>query len=243
MLRAMKAGRLPALAPVGRARVGAEALPGRGLTAATDARPLVVHVVYRFDTGGLENGVVNLINHMPAPLRLPACRGGADRGDRLQAARPARRREFICAAQAAGHGGKLYPKLYRLFRQLRPAVVHTRNLARWKCRCPAGRPGVPVRVHGEHGRDVGDLDGSSRATSGAPLPTGPSCTTTWRLSRDLASATCSKVGIRRAHHADLQRRGQPALPPARGRAPLPFGLPLSTTRGCGWWAPWAACRR
>ena len=26
--------------------------------------PLVVHVVYRFDVGGLENGVVNLINRM-----------------------------------------------------------------------------------------------------------------------------------------------------------------------------------
>ena len=32
----------------------------------TETRPLVVHVVFRFDTGGLENGVVNLINHMPA---------------------------------------------------------------------------------------------------------------------------------------------------------------------------------
>ena len=42
-------------------------------------RPLVVHLVYRFDTGGLENGVVNLINHMPAE-RLPACGGRADRG-------------------------------------------------------------------------------------------------------------------------------------------------------------------
>jgi len=29
-----------------------------------DARPLVLHLVYRFDTGGLENGVVNLINRM-----------------------------------------------------------------------------------------------------------------------------------------------------------------------------------
>jgi hypothetical protein len=28
----------------------------------TDPRPLVAHVMYRFDTGGLENGVVNLIN-------------------------------------------------------------------------------------------------------------------------------------------------------------------------------------
>jgi hypothetical protein len=33
---------------------------------AHDARPLVAHVVFRFDVGGLENGVVNLINHMPA---------------------------------------------------------------------------------------------------------------------------------------------------------------------------------
>jgi hypothetical protein len=31
----------------------------------SDMRPLVAHVMYRFDTGGLENGIVNLINHMP----------------------------------------------------------------------------------------------------------------------------------------------------------------------------------
>ena len=28
--------------------------------------PLIVHVVYRFGVGGLENGVVNLVNRMPA---------------------------------------------------------------------------------------------------------------------------------------------------------------------------------
>ncbi len=33
---------------------------------AADPRPLIVHVVYRFAVGGLENGVVNLINHLPA---------------------------------------------------------------------------------------------------------------------------------------------------------------------------------
>ena len=31
-----------------------------------DHRPVVVHVLHRFDVGGLENGVVNLINRMPA---------------------------------------------------------------------------------------------------------------------------------------------------------------------------------
>ena len=30
-----------------------------------DQRPLIAHVVYRFDTAGFENGVVNLINRLP----------------------------------------------------------------------------------------------------------------------------------------------------------------------------------
>ena len=30
-----------------------------------DSRPLVLHIVHRFDFGGLENGLVNLVNHMP----------------------------------------------------------------------------------------------------------------------------------------------------------------------------------
>ena len=34
--------------------------------AAADTRPLVVHLVHRFSVGGLENGVVNLINGLPA---------------------------------------------------------------------------------------------------------------------------------------------------------------------------------
>ena len=42
-----------------------------------DARPLVLHVFYRFDVGGLENGVVNLINRLDkyrhAVLALNEC--------------------------------------------------------------------------------------------------------------------------------------------------------------------------
>ena len=29
-------------------------------------RPLIVHVIYRLDVGGLENGLVNIINRIPA---------------------------------------------------------------------------------------------------------------------------------------------------------------------------------
>jgi sugar transferase (PEP-CTERM/EpsH1 system associated) len=39
--------------------------------------------------------------------------------------------------------------------------VHSRNLAALEVQVPAWAAGVPVRIHGEHGRDVGDLDGSN----------------------------------------------------------------------------------
>ena len=55
-----------------------------------------------------------------------------------------------------------YPRLYRLFRQLDPAVVHTRNLAALEAVVPAWAAGVPVRIHGEHGWDMQDPAGKRR---------------------------------------------------------------------------------
>src|SRR6185312_6066686 len=91
-----------------------------------DERPLVMHVVYRFDTGGLENGVVNLIDGMPAFRHAVVA---------LTEVTDFRRRirtkgvQFVSLHKPPGHGVWLYPQLYRLFREQRPAVVHTRNLA------------------------------------------------------------------------------------------------------------------
>jgi sugar transferase (PEP-CTERM/EpsH1 system associated) len=127
----------------------------------TDSRPLVLHLVYRFDTGGLENGVVNLINHMPASayrhtvVALTAVVPGfARRIERDDVT-------FVSLHKPPGHAVKLYPRLLKLFREMRPAIVHTRNLAALECQVPAMLAGVPVRIHGEHGRDVDDLDGTS----------------------------------------------------------------------------------
>jgi sugar transferase (PEP-CTERM/EpsH1 system associated) len=67
----------------------------------------------------------------------------------------------IALNKGPGHGLRLYPTIFRLLRELRPAIVHTRNLAALEAVVPAWIAGVAARVHGEHGRDVGDLDGSS----------------------------------------------------------------------------------
>ncbi len=125
-----------------------------------DSRPLVAHVMYRFDTGGLENGIVNLINHMPADRyrhAVIALTKVTDFRQRIQRDDV----EFISLNKTPGHGIWLFPRLFALFRRLRPAIVHSRNLAALEAQLPAWAAGVPVRIHGEHGRDVGDLDGSN----------------------------------------------------------------------------------
>jgi len=124
------------------------------------AAPLVVHVIYRLDYGGLENGLVNLINTL-APARYRhavACLAGyTDYRERL---RPGV--EVFDVAKRPGHDAGMLARLWRHFRRLRPAIVHSRNLAALEAQLPAWLAGVPGRVHGEHGRDVHDLDNARR---------------------------------------------------------------------------------
>lgn len=159
-----------------------------------DNRPLVVHVVYRFDTGGLENGIVNLINHMPASSYrhvVVALTEVTDFSKRITRSDV----EFISLHKQPGHGVWLYPKLYRLFKQMRPAIVHTRNLAALEAQVPAWAAGVPVRLHGEHGRDVSDLHGENRTLQRLRRVYRPFVHHYFALSRDLASYLKDKVHV------------------------------------------------
>ncbi len=163
--------------------------------ALADLRRLIVHVVYRFDTGGLENGVVNLINRMPAQAYRHAVVALTEVVPSF--AERVRRRdvEFVALRKPPGHAVGLYPKLYRLLRQWRPAVVHTRNLAALECQVPAALAGVPVRIHGEHGRDVEDLDGTNIRRQWLRRGYRPFVHHYVALSRDLDAYLQSKVGI------------------------------------------------
>ena len=122
--------------------------------------PLVAHVIHRLGVGGLENGLVNLINRTPRGRYRHAvvCLKDATGFQRRLAAEVPVYQLYRREGQDFG----LYPRLYRLLRRLRPAIVHTRNLAALECQWPAWLAGVPARVHGEHGWDVFDPDGSLR---------------------------------------------------------------------------------
>ncbi|MEO8444286.1 MAG: TIGR03088 family PEP-CTERM/XrtA system glycosyltransferase [Gammaproteobacteria bacterium] len=120
--------------------------------------PLIAHVLHRLDYGGLENGLVNLINGLPPERYRHAviCLAGfSDFRQRI------RRQdvEIYSLDKKPGKDLPAYGRLWALLRRLRPAVVHTRNPGVMDCAVVAWAAGVPVRVHGYHGWDVDDLYG------------------------------------------------------------------------------------
>ena len=120
------------------------------------ARPLIAHVVYRFDVGGLENGVVNLINNLPPERYDHAVIALTDVTDfRRRIVRDDVR--YHALKKQPGHGVAVYRRLYALFREWQPAIVHTRNLAASEAQIPAALARVPIRIHGEHGWDMHDI--------------------------------------------------------------------------------------
>jgi sugar transferase (PEP-CTERM/EpsH1 system associated) len=188
----------------------------------TDTRPLIVHVVFRFAVGGLENGVVNLINRMPrdrwrhAVVALtevsPSFRERVQREDV----------EFVALDKPPGHGFALYPRLFGLFRRWRPAIVHTRNLAALEASAPAWAAGVPVRIHGEHGRDASDADGTNRRYLWVRRAYRPFVHQYVALSRDLERYLIERVGVpaSRVEHIYNGVDSERFAPRAGPRAPI-----------------------
>jgi len=122
--------------------------------------PLVAHVVVRLDVGGLENGLVNLINHIPANRLRHAVICMQNYSDFCKRIRRPDVRLFALN-KPDGNSARTLARLFELFLELQPNIVHTRNLGALEAQLPASLAGVPVRIHSEHGWDVGDLDGSS----------------------------------------------------------------------------------
>lgn len=119
----------------------------------------VVHLLYRFAAGGLENVIVQLINGLPHD-RFRHTIVALTQADPAFVARIERLDvEVIQLRKPPGQPFRLYPAMYRLLRRLRPDVLHSCNLAALEFQPVAWAAGVPCRVHAEHGWDVADPDG------------------------------------------------------------------------------------
>ena len=87
--------------------------------------------------GGLENGVVNLINRLPADRWRHAIVALTDIDAGFAARIQRADVPLLALHKPPGQGLWQFPKLYRLFRELQPAIVHTRNLGALEAQVPA----------------------------------------------------------------------------------------------------------
>jgi sugar transferase (PEP-CTERM/EpsH1 system associated) len=188
----------------------------------------VVHLLFRFDTGGLENGVVNLINHMPQSAYRHAVVALTEVVPEFSRRIQRDDVEFVALDKEPGHALKLYPRLLTLFRELRPAIVHTRNLAALECQVPAALAGVPVRIHGEHGRDSDDPEGTRRRYQWLRRGYRPFVHQYVALSRDLAGYLKHKVGVPQRQIEQIYNGVDVVrfIRPSTGRV-VPAGCPFS----------------
>jgi len=122
--------------------------------------PLIAHVIYRLGVGGLENGLVNLINAIPSNRYRHAIicvENYTDFRHRIKRDDV----EIIALNKRKGHDIKLYFRLLKVLRELKPDIIHTRNLSALEAQLVAVIARVKVRVHSEHGRDISDLTGEN----------------------------------------------------------------------------------
>lgn len=125
---------------------------------AADKRVLIVHTIYRLDVGGMENGLVNLINRMPAERwrhTIVCLTHSTEFANRIQPGDV----EVIELHKKPGKDLSIYPRFWRLLRTLKPQILHTRNLGTIDLAPIGALARVPIRVHGEHGWSADDPKG------------------------------------------------------------------------------------
>lgn len=127
--------------------------------AATEV-PLIAHVIYRLAVGGTENGLVNLLNRLPQDRfrhAIICLTEVTDFADRITAGNV----QLFELNKSPGKDPAFYRRFWRLMRRLQPTIVHTRNLGTLDLAPIAALAGVPVRIHGEHGWDASDPQGTN----------------------------------------------------------------------------------
>jgi sugar transferase (PEP-CTERM/EpsH1 system associated) len=164
------------------------------MVSAPGQRPLIAHVVFRFDYGGLENGVVNVVNGLPERLfrhTIIALTETSDFRRRI-------RRDDVEVHALNKQPGKdpaAYLRLFQLIRRLRPAILHTRNVGTLEGALVGRVAGTACRIHGEHGWDTHDPDGTNRKYRLLRRAMNPAISAFVTVSEELQRWLVERIGI------------------------------------------------
>jgi sugar transferase (PEP-CTERM/EpsH1 system associated) len=128
------------------------------MAATMNDAPLIVHLIYRLDFGGLETLMVERINRMPADAYTHAVVCLTDYTDfAKKITRPGV--ALYALHKQAGLSLGTHAALWKLLRRLKPAILHSYNLSAIEYAPAAMLAGVPIRINGAHGRDAADPQG------------------------------------------------------------------------------------
>jgi sugar transferase (PEP-CTERM/EpsH1 system associated) len=158
--------------------------------------PLILHVIRRLGVGGMENGLVNLINDMPKERYRHAILCLTEATE-FKSRIGSKEVPVIELNQAPGHDFAVYRRFWKTLRELNPDIVHTRNLPALEFQFIAALAGVKGRIHGEHGRDVYDLDGRSRKYNALRKAMRPFVQRYTAVSQDLEEWLIHTIGLKR----------------------------------------------
>lgn len=161
---------------------------------AMEKPPLVAHIIYALGTGGLENGLINIINRTPPDRYRHAIICLTEAGEFANRI-TAKDVSIISLQKHPGNSLGIYFRLWKTVRNLRPSIVHSRNLAALEMQLACAFIPSVKRVHGEHGRDVYDLYGESRKYNLLRKFIQPLVHRYIAVSRDLEQWLKNKVGV------------------------------------------------
>lgn len=157
----------------------------------------VVHVLFRFAVGGLENGVVNLVNGLDHGDYAHTIVSLSEHDEAFCRRVTSGNVEFRALHKRPGNDFRTWSRLSRLLGEVRPHVLHTRNFAALEMQAVGCAARVPGRIHGEHGWDMNDLDGRRRKYRLVRRIVGYGVHRFIALSRDLERYLVDRVGVPR----------------------------------------------
>lgn len=186
------------------------------------AVPLIAHVVPQFSVGGMENGVVNLLNRIPSSRYRHAVIAIQDTPDFQKRLRNPDV-EVVSMHKRLGKDFPAYWRLTKVLRRMRPDVVYTHSMATLDVVFYAAAAGVRLLVHGEHGQASAGMGGAPKRSVLRAL-TDRLINHYTTVSKDLADFLVNslKIAPTRVTHiyngVDLERfrpraAGEPALVP------------------------------
>lgn len=156
-------------------------------------RPLIAHVVYRLDTGGMERVLVTVMNQTRSKYRhaVICLDGFGSLRDEIEDA------DVTCLAlhKRPGKDWRCYFRLWKALRKLKPDLVQSYNFGALDTAPLAKIAGVRRVVHAERGRDASDPNGDNRKYRYLRRIFSPFIDRYLAVSRDLQEWLIEKVGI------------------------------------------------